>query len=91
MQILVELSDHLARLQALAVRPEPFDPPRQIAQESEIAVDYAKHVRAQHLDGNLFARMLAFANTREVHLSNRRAGYRRALELHEHFFQRAAQ
>ena len=54
-QVVVELGDHLARLQALAVGRQPLDPARQRAHQREVVVDRREHAGPQHLDRDLAA------------------------------------
>ncbi|MPM69353.1 hypothetical protein SDC9_116298 [bioreactor metagenome] len=83
-QIVVELGHHLQRLQALAVAGELFHPAGHHAHQRHILVDHRQHARAQHLHGHIALVAIAVADHCEVHLRNRRAGHRLALERHEH-------
>jgi len=90
-QVLVELGDHLARLQALGVGPELFHPRGEITHEREVAVDHGQHARAQHLDRHLAAVVRTTAQRREMHLRNRRARHRMMIKAMEQRRQRLAQ
>ena len=74
-----ELADDLARLEALALGPRPLDESGRGVEELEVAVNDRQHVRAQHLH----RRRVTVAERREVHLRDRRARDRLALEARE--------
>ena len=76
MDRLVELRDDLARLEALAVRPELLDQPGAHLHEREISLDGRRDLRAQYLD----CRRRAVGKLGEMHLRHRRARDRLALE-----------
>ena len=58
-QVLGEFGDHLARLQALAVRPELFEQHRQRVEQGQVVLDDRQHVRAQDLDRHFVAAVLS--------------------------------
>ncbi len=90
-QVLVELGDHLARLQALAVGPQLLHPRGHVAHQREIAVDHRQHAGAQHLHGHLAAIVGTAAQRGEVHLRDRGARHRMMVEAMEQRRQRLAQ
>ncbi len=90
-QVLVELGDHLARLQALAVRPQLLHPRGHVAHQREVAVDHRQHAGTQHLHGHLAAVVGTAAQGGEVHLRDRGAGHRMMVEAMEQRRQRLAQ
>ena len=55
MQVVVELGNHFARLQALAIGRQLANPARHGAQQGQVVVDHAQNVGAQYLDGNVTA------------------------------------
>ena len=76
MQVGVEFGDHLARLQALAVGRQAFDPAGHHVHQRQVFFNGRQHVRAQDLDGDF----TAVRQHRKVHLRDRSAGHGRALE-----------
>ena len=83
MQVFVEFGDHLARLQALAVRREALDPPGHHGHQCEILFDDFAHAGTQHLDRDLADSSVDRADGCEMHLRDRCARYGRFIELNE--------
>ena len=80
-EVLLELGDDRARLQALAVRPQPLDQHRRGVHQREVLLDHAGDRRAQHLDRDRRRRAAVLRRQLgEVHLRDRRARDRLALE-----------
>ena len=87
---LLELGHDRARLQALAVRPQPLDQHRGVVHQREVVLDHAGDVRPQHLDRHRRRRGAVLGGQlREMHLRDRRARDRLAVEAREHFADRA--
>ena len=86
-QVVVELGNHFARLQSLAIGRQPLDPARQGAHQRDVVVDHRQHVGSQHLDGN-FAAVLQRG---EMNLRDRSTGHRLDLEAGEHGFDALAE
>ncbi len=90
-QIFVEFGDDFARLQPFTVGPQALRPDSEVAQQRQVGVDHGQHVRPQHFDRHRLASMRARLHLREVHLGDRRARHRNALELVEEHVDRRAQ
>ena len=79
-QVLVEFGHHLARLQALAIGRHPLNPARHHSHQPQIFFYRRQHARAQHLHRHVALPAAAVPENGEVHLRDRRAGYRLAFE-----------
>ncbi len=88
-QVFGEFGDHLARLQALAVRPQPFEQHRQRVEQGQVVLDDRQHVRAQDLDRDFVAAVFLLEHC-EMDLGDRRRGDRHRVELGEDLARRAA-
>ncbi len=79
-QRLLEFADDVARPETLAVGPQLLDQRRGGAQERDVLVDHLCDVRSQHLDRDLGA----VGQLGKMHLRDRRARHRYAVERPEH-------
>ena len=82
-QILGELGDHLARLQATGIRPQSFEQDGKGIEQRDVVIDDRKHVRAQDLDRD-FVTAILFLQPGKVNLGDRGRSDRYRVELGKH-------
>ena len=87
-QVLVELGDYLARLEAPPIGKDAFNPGRHHAHQRQVLVDCQQHARAEHLDRNVTLPSVPTTQYGKVHLGNRRTGHRLMLERSKYLTQR---
>ena len=86
-QILGELGDHLARLQATCIRPKSVEQDGKGVEQCDVVIDDRKHVRAQDLDRD-FVTAILFLQPGEVNLGDRGRSDRYRVELGKHVARR---
>ena len=90
-QVFVEFFHHLAGFEAARVSSaHALDPACHPAHEAGVFFHHRQQIGAQHFDGHFAANALAINQRRKVHLRDRGAGHRLAIELHEQTIQRFA-
>ena len=90
-QVVVKLSHHLQRLQALALIGELLHPARHHVHQGDVFVDHLFHAGAQHLDRDLSLLTIAITHGGKVHLGNRGAGHGCAIKADKDLVQRLAE